>query len=285
MRWWIVVGVCVILAWLWPPAPSPSLKSKRVLLCGASMGIGEHIAYRYAREGAKLVLVARRAAQLQRVADECYRLGAEGVHVVAADLSREEECDETVRSAISYLGQIDTLILNHVTQFFQNWDDTKPSERYTIIEKLFRVNTFSYFHIAMSALPSLNQTNGHIGVVSSVAGKIGTLKLSPYSATKHALHGFFDSLRQDLHDRTNVTITTHVLGVIGSKTEVKDGREKAASLIPRASPADAAESIVIGTEMGRRETYFPFVQAYGLSMLYHLWPSGMDALVRFLVAN
>lgn len=282
MRWWFwlcaVAVTFVALTW----QPMPPLALKNVLVCGASTGIGEHIARRYAQEGARLVLVSRREAELQRVADDCRALGAAEVHVAAVDLSTQEGCEEAIRIAISHLGQLDTLILNHIIGFFKNLLDVPPEERYSLYEKIFRVNAFSYFHLTMTALPYLNQTNGRIGVVSSLAGKAGPPMVAPYAATKHSLHGFFDSLRQDLHGRTNVTITTHVLGNIDTPNAVANTKGHL-TRIARYPPTEAANCIVEGTERGLRETFYPWAEVYFFTILHPIIPGVLDALVRLFI--
>ena len=100
-------------------------KDKGVIVCGASTGIGEQIAYLYAKHGAKVVLVARRESVLQQVAQRCLKLGASQAHVVPADLSSSEEAQRVIQTSIELLGEdnFHILVLNHIMTFFQNWLD------------------------------------------------------------------------------------------------------------------------------------------------------------------
>jgi short-subunit dehydrogenase len=278
----VCVCLCVALAsFLWPYFISHPLvlQSKKVLICGASTGIGEEIAYRYAREGARIVLVARREVELQRVATVCRELGAQDVYVVPVDLSSEEGCEHTINMAVKHLGGLDSLILNHIIGYFENWAKYPHAQKYSYMQKIFQINAFSYFHLALTALPHLNHTNGKIGVVSSVAGHIGAPFTAPYSATKHSLHGFFNSLRHDLHGTTNVTITLHTIGNIETPNAVSNTQGYLTNL-PRYPAALAADCIVDGTERGVRETYYPFLDAWFSSVMYPFAPDLMDRMVR-----
>ena len=101
-----------------------------------------------------------------------------------------------------------------------------------IVRQTFDVNTFSFMSLATAALPELEATGGAIVVVSSMAGKMGLPAVAAYSSSKHALHGFFDSLRHDLvNSRSNVSITTAILGSIDTESAKKG------TTLPDGSPA------------------------------------------------
>ena len=93
-----------------------------------------------------------------------------------------------------------------------------------IADKLLRVNLHSYLYLASHALPALIRNGGNIVAVSSMAGKNGYPHVAPYSAAKHGIHGFFDSLRQDLAMKNifNVSITTCVIGNIDTESAVEN---------------------------------------------------------------
>ena len=144
------------------------LKGKRVIVCGASTGIGEQIAYIYARGGARIVIAARRDNVLERVQAECVRLGAQQVEHLPVDLSTSTASAELIRFAEEKLGGIDVLVLNHIIGYYQPWSAESDLAR---AEKLISVNTLSYVYLATHALPALERSHGTIGVVSSLAGK------------------------------------------------------------------------------------------------------------------
>ena len=109
-----------------------------------------------------------------------------------------------------------------------------------IVRQTFDVNTFSFMSLATAALPVLEATGGAIVVVSSMAGKMGLPAVAAYSSSKHALHGFFDSLRHDLaNSRSNVSITTAILGSIDTESAKKG------TTLPDGSPGPALYCAVI----------------------------------------
>lgn len=198
------------------------LMDKRVVVTGASQGIGEELAYLYCQAGANVLLVARSKERLAAVAAECKKramLARETSPIVAtlsADLSKVKGCgDRVVNEAKKTLGGLDILVLNHITSMGKpynahGWMAAPDVEG---ARKMFEVNTLSYMAISSAALPALNASAGSIVVVSSLAGKMGLPAIAGYSASKHALHGFFESLRHDLQCTASpISVSLAVLG-------------------------------------------------------------------------
>ncbi|XP_064325903.1 hydroxysteroid 11-beta-dehydrogenase 1-like protein isoform X3 [Phalacrocorax carbo] len=117
----IIAGV---LVFFWKDSFNPeSLSGARVLLTGASAGIGEQMAYHYARFGAEIVLTARREAVLQKVVEKCLTLGAKKIFYIPADMSSPSEPEKVVQFAVQKLGGLDYVVLNHIGMTrFQMWD-------------------------------------------------------------------------------------------------------------------------------------------------------------------
>ncbi|XP_064031326.1 hydroxysteroid 11-beta-dehydrogenase 1-like protein isoform X2 [Pogoniulus pusillus] len=211
-----------LLAFFWREPFNPeSLVGARVLLTGASAGIGEQMAYHYARFGAEMVLTARREAVLQKVMEKCLTLGAKKVFLIPADMSSPSEPQKVVQFAVQKLGGLDYLVLNHIgANRFQMWAGDVEFTRW-----LMQVNFFSYVALATAALPTLEKNNGSLVVVSSVAGKIATPFTTSYSATKFALDGFFSSLRHELiMQGKNVSVTLCILGLVDTDTAMESVR-------------------------------------------------------------
>lgn len=166
-------------------------KDKVVWITGASSGIGEALAKAFAAEGAKLVLSARRKEELLRVQQEC-KLGDDRAFVLPLDLSDTSNINAVTQQIIDRFGRIDVLVNNG--GFSQRaYAQETPID---IDRKIMEVNFFGQVAVTKSALPfMLKQHAGHIVVVSSISGKFGFFLRSAYSASKHALHGFFESLR------------------------------------------------------------------------------------------
>lgn len=175
-----------------------NLSGKVVWLTGASSGIGEALAYRLAKEGVKLVLSARRVDELQRVASELqqkHQIENLNVLILPLDLTAIDSFDEKRKQVIDKFGQIDVLINNGgISQ--------RSLAKETGIEvdrKLFEVNFFGTVALTkLVLLDMLKQKSGYLVTVTSAVGKFGSPWRSGYSASKHALHGFFDSLRAEV---------------------------------------------------------------------------------------
>ncbi|CAK7293235.1 hydroxysteroid 11-beta-dehydrogenase 1-like protein isoform X3 [Vulpes vulpes] len=187
-----------------------SLQGARVLLTGASAGVGEELAYHYARLGSHLVLTAHTEAFLQKVVGNCRKLGAPEVFYIAADMASPEVPGRVVQFALDKLGGLDYLVLNHLGA-------TPAGTRSRSVQGtrwLLQVNLLSYVQLTSLALPSLTDSRGSLVVVSSLLGRVPTSFSSPYSAAKFALDGFFGSLRRELDVQdVNVAITVCVLGL------------------------------------------------------------------------
>nr|XP_055200907.1 hydroxysteroid 11-beta-dehydrogenase 1-like protein isoform X2 [Nyctereutes procyonoides]XP_055200908.1 hydroxysteroid 11-beta-dehydrogenase 1-like protein isoform X2 [Nyctereutes procyonoides] len=187
-----------------------SLQGARVLLTGASAGVGEELAYHYARLGSHLVLTAHTEAFLQKVVGNCRKLGAPEVFYIAADMASPEVPGRVVQFALDKLGGLDYLVLNHLGA-------TPAGTRSRSVQGtrwLLQVNLLSYVQLTSLALPSLTDSRGSLVVVSSLLGRVPTSFSSPYSAAKFALDGFFGSLRRELDVQdVNVAITMCVLGL------------------------------------------------------------------------
>uniref|UniRef100_A0A8D0FUK7 11-beta-hydroxysteroid dehydrogenase 1 n=1 Tax=Strix occidentalis caurina TaxID=311401 RepID=A0A8D0FUK7_STROC len=218
------------------------LRGKRVIVTGASSGIGEQVAYHLARMEAHLLLTARTEAKLQKVVERCLEwwgllcflmLGANSKRALLA-------------------GGLDMLILNHIGYSYFNYFNGDVGQ----VRKLLETNFLSYVAMTVSALPMLKESEGSIVVVSSVAGKIGSPFAASYSATKFALEGFFSSLRHEfIIDKVNVSITLCILGYINTENAVR-----AISHVIRSTPApkeECALEIIRSGALRQRELHYP----------------------------
>ena len=164
-----------------------------VWITGASSGIGEALALAFANEGAQLVLTARHEDKLNALKSSCEKLGAKCL-VLPLDLTEIDKFPEATKIVVSTLGRIDVLINN-----------AGMSQRALVREadlaldrRIMELNFFSPVALTKAVLPyMLKQGAGHIVAVSSIVGKFGFPLRSAYSASKHALMGFFDSLRAE----------------------------------------------------------------------------------------
>lgn len=164
-----------------------------VWITGASSGIGEAVARGFAARGARVLLSARRESELTRVAQA---LG-ERAHVLPLDLEDTASLGDKAIRALAEVGPIDIMVHNGGISQRSRAIDT----RVEVDERIMRVNYLGAVALTKGLLPSMvERRRGHFVVISSLVGRIGTPLRSGYSASKHALHGFFDSLRAEHHD-------------------------------------------------------------------------------------
>lgn len=181
--------------------PQP-FRGNAVILTGASRGIGRELAFQLADQGAWLALAARDEGALEEVAAECRRRGARVV-AIPADVGEEAQCAALVARAVEALGRIDTLINNAGISMWARFDELRDL---SVVERIMRVNYLGSVYCTWHALPHLKQTRGRIVGVSSLTGKTGVPTRSAYAASKHAMAGFFDTLRIELAG-SGVTVT------------------------------------------------------------------------------
>jgi len=167
---------------------------KTVLITGASEGIGRALALALAREQAQLALNARTGARLAELARECAALGA-AVETVPGDVARPEDCREFVARAVARFQAIDYLVNNAGITMWARLDAVSD---FSVYERLLQVNYLGAVHTTAAALPYLKSSRGLIVAVASIAGLTGVPERTGYAASKHAMIGFFESLRIEL---------------------------------------------------------------------------------------
>ncbi|MCF6170958.1 MAG: SDR family oxidoreductase [Bacteroidales bacterium] len=189
------------------------LKGKTVWITGASSGIGEQLAYACAKRGARLILSARRESSLDIIRKKCRLLGAD-CFVAVFDLSIPEQVDRTARKILSEHPAIDVLINNGGISQRSTAVETSAET----VRKIMEVNFFAAVRLSQWVVPVMIKNGGGvIAVTSSIAGKFGFPLRSAYAASKHALHGYFESLRLE-NRNNNIQVTLVCPGRV--KTEI-----------------------------------------------------------------
>jgi short-subunit dehydrogenase len=219
-----VAGLAVILPVVWTARLYKKLTmepmdmtDKVVLVAGASSGIGEHMAYEYARLGAKVGLIARRGEKLEEVAEEARLMGAPKAVVIEQDLGTEEGCKAAVEDAIKHFKTLDVLVLNAGLFHSYLFADATETKRF---DAIMDVNFWGYVYMTYYALEHLQRSNGQIVVNSSVSSIVPQPRNSIYNASKAAVTNFFHTLRIELGDSVPITIFSP--GV--TKSELSDGK-------------------------------------------------------------
>jgi short-subunit dehydrogenase len=171
-----------------------NLKNKVCWITGASSGIGEGIAKELAKEGAKIVLSARKVEELERVKSEL-NLPDDQVIVLPMDMLKPAKFSEKITEVVKKFGQIDVVFHNAGISQRGLMRDTPAY----VDRQVMELNFMAVMELTKAVLPQMfKQNSGYFVVTSSIAGKVGTPMRSAYCASKHALQGYFDALRAEL---------------------------------------------------------------------------------------
>ena len=196
---------------------------KSIVLTGASSGIGRALARALASQRPKLALAARDAAALEAVAAECRARGATAI-AVPTDVTDPEAARRLIEAAVAELGALDVLVNNAGASMMARFDEMTDL---SVFESLMRVNYLACVHLTHHALPHLKRSRGQVVVMASLAGLTGVPTRTGYAASKHAVIGFFDSLRVELAG-TGVAVTVvapdFVVSEIHRRSVGPDGR-------------------------------------------------------------
>ena len=189
-----------------------TFKDQVIWITGASSGIGEALVKAFAAKDAKVVLSSRKQAELARVRQEAIDSGASAdkLLVVPLDVLDSAAMPAAVQTVLDAFGRIDMLINNagnSQRSFCLNTD-------MEVYRAMFELNVLGQIALTKAVLPSMvEQGSGHLLVTASVAGKVGVPLRTGYCAAKHAVMGFFDSLRTEVADM-GIRVTTIVPGFI-----------------------------------------------------------------------
>ncbi|XP_010271121.1 PREDICTED: 11-beta-hydroxysteroid dehydrogenase-like 4A isoform X2 [Nelumbo nucifera] len=239
---------------------SENMAGKVVVITGGSSGIGEHIAYEYAKRRASLVLVARREAKLQSVAERTRQLGSPDVVIVPADVSMAAECKRFVEEAVNHFGRLDHLVCNAGVVVYCPVEDTTNVEK---LRPVMDINFWGPVYATHFALPHLRKSKGRIIVNASMKGWLVSPWSILYGASKAAIVSFCETLRVELAQDVKVTIVAP--GFVNSEitqgkhiskegeVEVDQEMSKVMSgKFPVESTEDCARAIVDGVCRGDR---------------------------------
>lgn len=182
-----------------------------MVITGASDGIGAELARQFANQGAWLALGARRPHELDVVAQDCIAVGGRAI-VVPTDVTDPAQCEHLVARAVEAYGRVDVLVNNAGLGAHFAFEDTKDL---AVFDHIMRVNYLGAVYCTHFALGELRKTRGRLVTISSLAAKTGVPTRAGYAASKHAVHGFFDSLRIELMN-TGVSVTLIAPGFVKS---------------------------------------------------------------------
>ena len=268
-------------------------KNNVVIITGASTGIGEELAYQLAIQGAHLVLSARRVDELERVAVAVRAIYAQHGHTAAtviffgADVAIPAQCKALINEAFKHFGRIDTLVTNAGMSMWARFADIADI---TILERIMQVNYMGAVYCTHYALPHLMAVKGRIVGIASLTGLVGVPTRTGYAASKHAMRGFFDSLRIELAD-TGVSVTMVYPGFVGTGIRENatgaDGKAAAIDPVDPAgvmTPAECVRLIVAAMAARKREEIMTLKGKLG-QWLKLIAPRIIDNMARKAVAG
>jgi short-subunit dehydrogenase len=222
------------------------------IVTGASSGIGRALCLELAARGGRLALAARDRSRLEDVAAACRERGAEAI-VVPTDVGKPEDNAHLVATSVDSFGRLDVLVANAGFSHIARFDEV---EDLGVYEELMRVNYLGAVHAAWHALPHLKRSRGQIVAVASASGLTGVPTRTGYSASKHAMIGFFESLRVELRGSgVGITIAApdFVWTQIHHRAIGPDGQPLGRNMMDRAAiSAEACARSIVGA-MDRRQ--------------------------------
>lgn len=255
-----------------------SYAQRTVVITGAAGGLGAALVKAFLREGAHVAALDRDAAALVALRGS---LASDQLLIVPCDVTDEAACSNAIQLVCHHWGGVDVLINNAGIAHRSLFADTQLD----VLRRVMQVNFFGALHCTHSALPSLRARKGQIITISSVAGFAPLIGRTGYAASKHALHGFFDSLRTELEDEgvgvllvcpsfIETGIDRAALGANGqpaSQSRTTSGGQT--------QPDEVAQAILRAAQTNQRQLLFSRTSklAWWLS---RLWPARYAALMK-----
>ena len=261
-----------------------NFRGATVVVTGAGGGLGRALCRRFAAAGANIAALDRDEAGAKNLAhalalDDKTRDSA--CLPLACDVTDEASCNAAMAAVQVRFGRIDVLINNAGISHRSAFVDTAPD----VIRRVMAVNFFGAVHATHAALPALRQARGMVMAISSVAGFAPLIHRTGYAASKHALHGFFDSLRTELEDDgvgvllvcpsfIDTGIDRAALGADGQPLNAP--RQTAGQVT---TPAEVAVAVLKAAEHNRKLLLFS-PTARAAWWLTRLWPARYAAIMK-----
>jgi short-subunit dehydrogenase len=256
------------------------VNNKVIWITGASSGIGEALCYKLNEIGAKLIISSRSSDGLYQVKHNCTKNQLD-IHVLPLDLENTSDLQSKANAALAIYGRIDIVI--HSGGVSQR--SLAMETDLDVAKKIMNINFWGTVALTKALLPSmLSNKEGHIVIISSLVGKFGTKFRSAYSASKHALHGYFDSLRSEIDKKIGISIicpgfiktnvTINALTADGTKQNTMDDAQANGM-----SANECASQIINAIKSGKEEVYIGGKEKYAV-ILKRFLPGLFSKIVR-----
>jgi short-subunit dehydrogenase len=251
-----------------------------IWITGASSGIGEALCYKLNEIGAKLIISSRSSDGLYQVKHNCTKNQLD-IHVLPLDLENTSDLQSKANAALAIYGRIDIVI--HSGGVSQR--SLAMETDLDVAKKIMNINFWGTVALTKALIPSmLSNKEGHIVIISSLVGKFGTKFRSAYSASKHALHGYFDSLRSEIDKKIGISIicpgfiktnvTINALTADGTKQNTMDDAQANGM-----SANECASQIINAIKSGKEEVYIGGKEKYAV-ILKRFLPGLFSKIVR-----
>jgi len=255
-------------------------KNKVVWVTGASSGIGRATALNLSNRGAKLIISGRNKINLYATKNACKT--PDNVKIIPFDLAKYNNLSEKTAQAVNTFGYIDILINNGGISQRSLAEETDIS----VDKKIMETNYLGTIALTKALLPHfIKRHSGRFVVVTSVTGKIGTPLRSSYAASKHALHGFFDSLRAEVY-KYNIKITLICPGFVQTNVSINalTGDGKPQNMMDKAtkngiSPEKLAKQMLKAIKNNRLEKAIGHKEIYGI-LIKRFFPKMAAKIIR-----
>jgi NADP-dependent 3-hydroxy acid dehydrogenase YdfG len=256
-----------------------TLLNKVVLVTGASSGIGEASALRFAQEGCRVILAARRSERINNLAEKIRNADGQALAVVT-DVSQSDSLQQLVETALSEWGQIDILFNNAGFGRLKFLEQQDPIED---IEAQLRVNLWGLIQLTRAVLPSMiKRSSGHIINMASIAGLIAMPTYSIYAATKYAVRGFTDALRREVAI-WGVRVSGIYPGAVETEFDEHSGAKRKTGIhtpgMLTLSAESVAREVVKLAYHPRRMVVMPWAMKPAIWLAWH-FPGAVDWIVE-----
>ena len=257
------------------------LSNQIIWVTGASSGIGKALALELSRQGAKLILSSRKEAILEEVKALCQN--SENVKILPLDLEDYTNMESKVATAISLFGSIDILVNNGGISQRSFAKDTQIS----VDKRIMDINYLGTVALTKALLPFfIQRKKGQFVVTTSIVGVIGTPLRSSYAASKHALHGFFDSLRAEVH-QYGIDVTLVCPGFVHTNVSLNalTGNGKAQETMDEAtlnglSPEHFAKKMAKAIKQKKEEVYISGFKEKLAIYVKRFFPKLLSIMIR-----
>ncbi|WP_404453282.1 SDR family NAD(P)-dependent oxidoreductase [Oceanobacillus kapialis] len=254
------------------------LENKKIIVTGASSGIGERIAWHIAKNGGIPILVARSTEKMQKQCNEIRQTFNSSCYYYTADLTNQDELLQTTDVLLREHSKIDGLINNAGMGKFELVEEMSLKE----VVLMFQLNVLSLMHFTKELLPHFQQNQqAHIVNIGSQAGKISTPKSAAYAATKHAVIGYSNSLRMEVA-KDHIYVTTVNLGPVDTNFFAQadpSGMYQKNVRKYMLNPDHVARKLMKYLFKRKREINMPWWMEIG-SKFYHISPGIMEKLLE-----